>query len=111
MRPNDRKWTVRALVAVEGQTEALVSVHNAPHGSPYELGDIVGRAVKRAAKGIMARSGERWPPLYSEPYDRIMRDDTEASEFLEQMIAKVPDEDYGAGNGYQFCWISVENPE
>ncbi|MGE0000810.1 MAG: hypothetical protein AB7F50_00235 [Fimbriimonadaceae bacterium] len=111
LKPNDRKWTVRALVVTGEKSEALVSVHEAPHGAPYELGDIVRRAVQRSAKAIMARSGERWPPMYEEPFDRIMRDDEETSKFLDEMLANVPCEGLDPVTGYQFCFVTTDDPE
>lgn len=111
LRPNDRKWTVRALAVTDSKTEALVSLHHAPYGAPFELADIVRRAVRRASKAIMAGSGERWAPVYEEPFDRIMRDDEETSRFLEEMVEHVSLTGSEPGSEYEFFMVLPEEPE
>lgn len=86
LRANDRKWTVRAAGVSPRKTEALVSVHDAPHGRPYELSAIVSRASSHAAKSIMRASGEKYPPFYAECYDHIVRDEEEAGRFLRDIV-------------------------
>jgi hypothetical protein len=109
LRANERKWTVRAAAVGPRKTEALASVHTAPHGEAYELNAIVGRAASRAAKEIMRASGERFPPFYAECYDHIVRDDEEARQFLLGIVQTACE---GSGpeaqQNYGFCYLAPD---
>lgn len=61
-------------------TEMMFSVRQSPDGEPYELSDILEKAKLKAGKQIIAKSGERFPPFYTESYDRIVRDEGEIEE-------------------------------
>jgi hypothetical protein len=102
LKPDGRKWNLRALIVLADRTEALFTVMEAPHGHDYELSDILGRAQKRAAARIMKASGERFPPFWAEPYDRIVRDEEELAGFLKAITEAAGEE----ADDYDFCWVA-----
>lgn len=74
------RWSVIIACVLPGATELLVTVKFAPSGESYELSDLVEKAKQKAGKEILKKSGEKWPPFYTESYDRIVRDDAEMEE-------------------------------
>ncbi len=77
MNTEGRKLDFLALCVLPDKTEALFQVLDAPKGGKYELSDVVEKAKQKAGKDITKKTSERWPPFYSESYDRIIRDDQE----------------------------------
>lgn len=51
-----------------------------------ELSDVIEKAKTKAGKEIVKKSGERFPPFYSESYDHIIRDDNEFEEFWQSIL-------------------------
>lgn len=90
-RPDGRQWDLVALSVAAEDTEILFRVREAPKGEPYELSDIVERAKTRAGRKIIKESGERFPPFYTESYDRIVRDDAELEERILAVIDRSED--------------------
>lgn len=80
LRPEGRRWDLLVLCVLPGQTELIFSVRDSPGGRPYELSDIVERTKAKVGRQILKKTGERFPPFYSESYDRIIRDDIELEE-------------------------------
>ncbi len=74
------KWDLLAVCVLPGATEMLFTVKYAPSGEPYELSEVIERAKQKAGKEIIKRTGEKWPPFYTESYDRIIRDSDELEE-------------------------------
>jgi len=58
----------------------LFTVKCSPSGEPYELSEVIERAKQKAGKEIIKRTGEKWPPFYTESFDRIIRDRDELEE-------------------------------
>jgi hypothetical protein len=86
LRPEGRKWNLLILCVLPDATEFLFTVESAPGGRPYELSDVVERAKKKAGAEIVRKSGERFPPFYTESYDRIIRDEAELAERWEAIF-------------------------
>ena len=80
LRPEGRRWDLMILCVLPEVTEMMFSVRQSPDGEPYELSDILEKAKLKAGKQIIAKSGERFPPFYTESYDRIVRDEGEIEE-------------------------------
>jgi hypothetical protein len=79
-RPDARRWDLQILCVLPEATELLVTVRNDRGGRPLELSDVIEKAKAKAGRQIVKRTGERFPPLYAESYDRIVRDDAEMEE-------------------------------
>jgi hypothetical protein len=75
LRPEGRKWDLLILCVLPEQTELLFTVHEG-----QELSDIVEKAKTKVGRDIVKKSGERFPPFYTESYDRIVRDEIELEE-------------------------------
>ncbi|MFQ3669366.1 MAG: hypothetical protein SNJ61_10830 [Fimbriimonadaceae bacterium] len=75
-----RRLDVRIACVLPDRTELIFRAQLSPDGRPYELAEAVEAAKKRAARSIMKRSGERYPPFWEESFDRIIRDDAEFEE-------------------------------
>lgn len=86
LKPQGRKWDLELLCVLPDKTEMIVTVETSPSGEPFELSDIVEKAKSKAGKAIIKRSGERFPPFYTESYDRIVRDEGEMSETWETIV-------------------------
>ncbi|MCC6685651.1 MAG: hypothetical protein IT205_01535 [Fimbriimonadaceae bacterium] len=74
------KWDLLAVCVLPGATEMLFTVKCSPSGEPYELSEVIERAKQKAGKEIIKRTGEKWPPFYTESFDRIIRDRDELEE-------------------------------
>ncbi|MCO5297545.1 MAG: hypothetical protein M9921_11875 [Fimbriimonadaceae bacterium] len=86
LKPEGDKWDLLIVGVLPETTELLFTVREDKHGRPYELAAIVERAKSKAGKAIAKRSGETFPPFYSESYDRIVRDDAELEERWEAIF-------------------------
>jgi len=76
-RAQRRKFDFLILCVLPEATEMIFTVNSGPAGEPYELSDVLEKAKRKAGATIIKKSGERFPPFYSESYDRIIRDDEE----------------------------------
>lgn len=85
LRPEGRKWDLAILCVLPGATELVFQVKEGPKGS-YELSDIVEKAKSKAGKLIIKNTGERFPPFYTESYDRIVRDEAELDEHFQRIL-------------------------
>lgn len=90
LRPEGRKWDLMILCVLPGATELVFQVMQGPKGT-YELSDIVEKAKTKAGKLIIKNTGERFPPFYSESYDRIIRDDGELEEHFQRILYSMVD--------------------
>lgn len=88
LKPQGRKWDLLALSVGTEDTEIVFRVRSSPSGRPTEIADIVEPAKRKAGRQIIAKTGERFPPFYVESFDRIVRDDAELQERVEQIVAK-----------------------
>ncbi|MCW5942176.1 MAG: hypothetical protein KIS66_08080 [Fimbriimonadaceae bacterium] len=81
-----RKWDLKVLCVLPEATELMFTVREGRQGRPVELSAIVETAKRKAGQKIVDNTGERFPPFFSESYDRIVRDD---AEFEERWLAIV----------------------
>jgi hypothetical protein len=94
LRPDGKKWDLTILCVLPATTELVFEVHEAPTGRPYELSDIVEKVKLKVGRLIIKKSGERFPPFYSESYDRIVRDDAELEEHWNRIFQSPNDDEY-----------------
>ncbi len=85
LRPEGRKWDLSILCVLPENTELVFQVHEGPKGT-YELSEIVEKAKSKAGKLIIKNTGERFPPFYTESYDRIIRDESELDEHFQRIL-------------------------
>ena len=81
MRPDGTKWDLIIACVLPNQTELMFRVQEG-----NELSDIVEKAKTKTGKEIIKKSGEKWPPFYTESFDRIIRDDAEFEEFWTKIL-------------------------
>ena len=79
-KPDGKAWQLSIACVLPEVSEMMFQMIEAGDGRPGELADIVEKAKARAGKKIIKASGERFPPFYTESYDRIVRDDAEFEE-------------------------------
>lgn len=107
LKPQGRKWNVEVLCVIPEKTEMVVTLIEGDRGEPYELSDIVEKAKTKAGKSIIKKSGERFPPFYTESYDRIVRDEEEMATTWETIVeAPVKAEICDDPEEYQFLWVN-----
>jgi hypothetical protein len=109
LRPDGQKWDVDILVVLPERTEMLIRVRAGKGGEPIELSDIVEKAKAKAGKAIIKKTGERFPPFYSESYDRIMRDEAEFEENWLRILGSPCDESL-AEDPSEYPWLYVRSP-
>lgn len=85
LRPEGRKWDLTILCVLPDATELVFQVLEGPKGN-YELSEVVEKAKTKAGKEIIRKTGERFPPFYSESYDRIIRDGAELEETFHRIL-------------------------
>lgn len=86
LRPEGKKLDLLILCVLPDTTELIFEVKEAPTGRPYELSEIIEKSKNAAGKKIIKKTGERFPPFYSESYDRIIRDDAELEEHWQRIL-------------------------
>jgi hypothetical protein len=86
LRPDTRKYDLTVACVLPEKSELVFRVREGRAG-PNELSDIVERAKSKAGNLILKKSGERFPPFYSESFDRIIRDEAELEERVLAIIA------------------------
>lgn len=109
LRPDGRKWDVEILVILPERTEILIRVRTGKGGEPIELSDVVEKAKAKAGKAIVKKTGERFPPFYSESYDRIMRDAAEFEENWLRILGSPVDEGW-VEDPSDYAWLYVRSP-
>lgn len=106
LKPQGRKWDVDLLCVLPEKTEMIVRVEQSPAGEPFELSDIVEKAKTKAGKSIIKRSGERYPPFYTESYDRIVRDEAELETTWGTIVESAKKEGIvDSADEYPFLWL------
>ncbi len=106
LRQDGRKLEVLILCVLPRATELVFSVQRDAAGNSGELSEAVEKAKLRAGKEIVKRSGERYPPFYSESFDRIIRDEIELEERW-QAIFESPVESAGADESASYPTLFV----
>jgi len=77
MRPDTKRWDLLVVCVLPENTELIFTVREHVEGVKYELAQIVEKEKTRVGKQIIKKTGERFPPFYTESYDRIIRDQDE----------------------------------
>lgn len=117
----ERAWLFRALLRAEGRqfkfqilcvlpetTEMLFQVQEGTGGRPHELAKIVEAAKRHAGKRVTKSTGERYPPFWSESYDRIVRDEAEFEErWLDILESPVKSELADDPEDYENLWVAA----
>ncbi len=86
MRVQRRKLDILIACILPDQTDMIFRVEKGPDGEEYDLSDVIEKAKRRAGKSIIKASGERFPPFWTESYDRIMRDEEELQTFWQSIF-------------------------
>jgi len=81
MKQEGKQWTVLALLVLPERTEILFESLK-----DEDFSKVLEKTKRKAGDKIIKRSGERYPPFYFETYDRIVRDQDEFSERLDEFI-------------------------
>ncbi len=109
-RPDGRRWDLLILCVLPDKTDLIFRVLQTISDEPYELSKIIESAKSKAGKVIIKNSGERFPPFYSESYDRILRNEAELEERWQEIFESpvtyelVEDQD-----GYEGLWVCGGN--
>jgi len=107
LKPDGRKWNVDILCVLPEQTDLLFRVESDREGRPYELSDIVEKAKTKAGKRIMKLTEERYPPFYTESFDRIVRDESEEGMLFEVILAGPVDHELCEDpEDYRTLWVA-----
>lgn len=108
MAVQGKKLDLTALCVLPESTELMFHVRDAAHGRPHELSAVIESAKTKAGKKIIAKSGERFAPFYSESFDRIVRDEAEMQEKLHAILEAPGHLDLEEEDGdYATLWISA----
>ena len=106
LRPDGRRWDLSILCVLPGATELVFQVREGPKGN-YELSGIVEKAKTKTGKLIIKNTGERFPPFYTESYDRIIRDADELeTKFMEILESPVSAELAEDPELYEWLWVA-----
>ncbi len=107
LKPDGQKWDLQIVCVLPEATELLFTVREGREG-PYELSEIVEKAKIKAGKAIVKKTGERYPPFYTESYDRIVRDESEYEErWLAILDSPVSAELAEDPEEYPFLWVAI----
>ncbi|RYG45599.1 hypothetical protein EON79_12270 [bacterium] len=82
LRPDGRKLDLVILCVLPEATEMMFTAREAPTGETYEFSDVIEKAIRKGGKEIIAKSEERFPPFFTECFDRIPRDEAEIEELF-----------------------------
>jgi len=85
MRGEGSKVNFEIIAALPERTQMILRVSEAAREG-FEFADFIEAAKSKTSKKVMKRTGERFPPLYQESYDRIIRDESEYEEFWLQIL-------------------------
>jgi hypothetical protein len=107
LRPEGRKWDLLIACVLPGQTELIFTVRDKPTGQPYELAEVLEKVKAKVGRDIIKRSGERFPPFYTESYDRIIRDDPELEERWQAILdSPVQHELCEDSDSWESLWVA-----
>lgn len=91
LRLDGNRAQFQVVSVLPDRLEVLVAMLEDVSGKSLDVGQMLEKAMGRAAKAIIKKSGERFSPFFDEPFDRIIRDDGERQEYVEQMLQRVED--------------------
>jgi len=90
-------------------TELMFRMREDAKGRPFELAAIIEGAKRKAGKAIVKDTGERYPPFYTESYDRIVRDDAEFEERWLAIVGSPVDAELAdEPEDYECLWVAPE---
>lgn len=105
MNAHGRKWSIKLICILADRSDLIVHMIEDEDLKSKELSEVLEKAKSKAGKQIIKKSQERFPPFYSESYDRIIRDDAEFEDFFQQIIQSTQDSDWMDETGdYPFIW-------
>jgi hypothetical protein len=106
-RPEGKRWDLVILCVLSDRSELIFTVREGRDGRPFELSDVVEQAKRKAGAVIIKNTGERFPPFYTESYDRIIRDEAELEErFNEILESSVKAELVEDPEEYATLWVA-----
>ncbi|MDI9641394.1 hypothetical protein QPK87_06955 [Kamptonema cortianum] len=94
MKAQMGKLDIAILCVLPEKSEMLLRVLEQPSGAPYELTDIIEKCKRKAGQMIVKKSGERWPPFYTESFDRIIRDEEELESYWLAILSSPVEEQF-----------------
>lgn len=107
LRPEGKKWDLIILCILPEVTEIIFRVMERSDGVPYELSEIIEAAKRKAGNTIIKNTGEKYPPFYTESYDRIIRDEQEFDSTWETIFeSPVTAELVESAEEYEHLWVA-----
>jgi hypothetical protein len=100
VKAEGRAWELLIICVLPERTEMLF------RATEREFSTAIEKAKSRVGKWILKRTDERFPPFYSESYDRIVRDEAELEErWQEILLSPVTLELVEEPEEYQPLWV------
>ncbi|MBL8047645.1 MAG: hypothetical protein JNJ45_03085 [Chthonomonas sp.] len=90
------------LIIVCALPEATEMMFRFPEGG--EFSDALEKTKAKAMREILKKSGERYPPVSGESYDRIVRDQAEFEERWETIFESCAPIEEETGGDYDWFW-------
>ena len=107
IKPEGKRWDLMIACVLPENTELIFTMLEDTKGRAYELSDIVEAAKRRAGKLIIHNTGEKYPPFYTESFDRIIRDEPELEEHWERIFnSPVNSELCEEPEEYEALWVA-----
>jgi len=100
LRGEGRQLDLLVLCVMPKESEMIFEV-----GTDAEFSDFIEKAKTKAAKKIMKVTGERFPPLYNESFDRIVRDDDEFEERWMEIVHRPEEQELGPADDYATLYL------
>lgn len=109
LRQEGASWHLDIVCVLPESTSLMGRVREGKDGRPIELSEPLETAKRKAGVEIIKKSGERFPPFYTESFDRIVRDDIEYEERWME-IAESPSNLEGNPDpeDYETLWIGSQ---
>ena len=82
LKLDGKRLEVLVACVREESTHLIVQVVEKADGSFEELSKVIEAVKTKLGKDVCKKTGERWPPLWSESYDHIVRDDQDLETLL-----------------------------
>lgn len=90
LRPDGTSWDLTLLAVGPEHAELIFRILST--SKTAELSKIVERQKSKVSSKIIKKSGERYPVFYTESFDRIIRDEAELVEKLQNVNAIATEE-------------------
>lgn len=109
LKASGNRYDVFVLCVLPEVTELMFRMREDAKGRPFELAAIIEGAKRKAGKAIVKDTGERYPPFYTESYDRIVRDDAEFEERWLAIVGSPVDAELAdEPEDYECLWVAPE---